>query len=86
MHELLADLGSSSSITLSTVLIYSCPPSSPIKSRLIYSSAVLVLYKVALPQFTGQKISKKVSRAFRVLTPLGSAGTLLRARSLEQLR
>ncbi|CDR41533.1 RHTO0S06e02740g1_1 [Rhodotorula toruloides] len=42
------------------VLIYSCPPSSPIKSRLIYSSAVLVLYKVALPQFTGQKISKKL--------------------------
>ncbi|BGP32990.1 Twinfilin-1 [Rhodotorula toruloides] len=42
------------------VLIYSCPHSSPVKSRLIYSSAVLVLYKVAVPQFTGQKIIKKL--------------------------
>ncbi|BGP25473.1 Twinfilin-1 [Rhodotorula toruloides] len=42
------------------VLIYSCPPSSPINSRLIYSSAVLVLYKVAVPRYTGQKIIKKL--------------------------
>ncbi|BGP00388.1 Twinfilin-1 [Rhodotorula toruloides] len=41
-------------------LIYSCPPSSPVKCRLIYSSAVLVLYKVAVPQYTGQKIIKKL--------------------------
>lgn len=43
------------------VLIYSCPASSPIKSRLVYSSALLVFYKRALPQWTGQTVIKKVS-------------------------
>ncbi|BGP17153.1 hypothetical protein JCM10213_006052 [Rhodosporidiobolus nylandii] len=42
------------------VLIYSCPPTSPIKSRLVYSSAALVLYKVAVPNFTGLRVSKKL--------------------------
>ncbi|GAA5901997.1 hypothetical protein JCM6882_000164 [Rhodosporidiobolus microsporus] len=42
------------------VLIYSCPPSSPVKSRLVYSSASLVLYKFAVPEFTGQQVLKKL--------------------------
>ncbi|GAA5835138.1 hypothetical protein JCM11251_000172 [Rhodosporidiobolus azoricus] len=42
------------------VLIYSCPPSSPVKSRLVYSSAALVLYKVAVPDFTGLQVLKKL--------------------------
>ncbi|POY69909.1 hypothetical protein BMF94_7089 [Rhodotorula taiwanensis] len=42
------------------VLIYSCPASSPIKSRLVYSSALLVFYKRALPQWTGQTVIKKL--------------------------
>ncbi|CEQ42256.1 SPOSA6832_04047, partial [Sporobolomyces salmonicolor] len=42
------------------VLIYSCPPSSPIKSRLIYSSTVLTFYKYATPEFTGVQVLKKV--------------------------
>ncbi|GAA5994993.1 hypothetical protein JCM11641_001477, partial [Rhodosporidiobolus odoratus] len=42
------------------VLVYSCPPASPIKSRLVYSSAALVLYKVAVPQFAGIKVLKKL--------------------------
>ncbi|GAA6040638.1 hypothetical protein JCM8097_008081 [Rhodosporidiobolus ruineniae] len=42
------------------VLIYSCPPTSPIKSRLLYSSAALVLYKVAAPHFAGVTVLKKL--------------------------
>ncbi|GAA6019809.1 hypothetical protein JCM10207_003704 [Rhodosporidiobolus poonsookiae] len=42
------------------VVIYSCPPGSPIKSRLIYSASILVLYKVAVPQFTGLQVLKKL--------------------------
>ncbi|GAA5904532.1 hypothetical protein JCM5296_005476 [Sporobolomyces johnsonii] len=42
------------------VLIYSCPPSSPIKSRLVYSSTVLTFYKFATPEFTGVQVLKKL--------------------------
>ncbi|GAA5903489.1 twinfilin TWF1 [Sporobolomyces salmoneus] len=42
------------------VLIYSCPPKSPIKSRLIYSSAVLVFYKYAAKEFAGVEVLKKL--------------------------
>jgi twinfilin-like protein len=62
-----------------TVLIYSCPPSSPVKSRLIYSSAVLILYKVAVPQYTGQQVIKKVSPDFALShsgRACGEAGSL----------
>ncbi|GAA5872388.1 hypothetical protein JCM8547_000915 [Rhodosporidiobolus lusitaniae] len=47
-------------LSVGIVLIYSCPPSSPIKSRLLYSSAALVLYKVAAPEFAGVKVVKKL--------------------------
>ena len=43
------------------VLVYSCPPSSPVKSRLLYSSAVLIFCKRAVPEWTGLSIIKKVS-------------------------
>lgn len=42
------------------VLVYSCPPSSPVKSRLLYSSAVLIFCKRAVPEWTGLSILKKV--------------------------
>ncbi|TNY18180.1 hypothetical protein DMC30DRAFT_355943 [Rhodotorula diobovata] len=42
------------------VLIYSCPPTSPIKHRLLYSSAVLPLYRVAAPRFAGVTVLKKL--------------------------
>ncbi|BGP41004.1 Twinfilin-1 [Rhodotorula kratochvilovae] len=42
------------------VLIYSCPPSSPIKHRLLYSSAALVLYRVAAPRLAGVTVLKKL--------------------------
>ncbi|GAA5829367.1 hypothetical protein JCM3766R1_001074 [Sporobolomyces carnicolor] len=42
------------------VLIYSCPPKSPIKSRLVYSSAVLVFYKYAAKEFAGVEVLKKL--------------------------
>ncbi|GJN91327.1 hypothetical protein Rhopal_004348-T1 [Rhodotorula paludigena] len=42
------------------VVIYSCPPSSPIKSRLLYSSALLILYKVAAPEWAGVTAIKKL--------------------------
>ncbi|BGP56066.1 hypothetical protein JCM8202_005216 [Rhodotorula sphaerocarpa] len=46
--------------TAGLVLVYSCPAASPVKSRLLYSSAVLILYKRALPQWTGQTVLKKL--------------------------
>lgn len=46
--------------------MYSCPAASPVKSRLLYSSAVLILYKRALPQWTGQTVLKKVRAPVRV--------------------
>ncbi|GAA5877216.1 hypothetical protein JCM3774_000120 [Rhodotorula dairenensis] len=42
------------------VLVYSCPPSSPVKSRLLYSSAVLIFCKRAVPEWTGLSILKKL--------------------------
>ncbi|KWU43255.1 actin depolymerizing protein [Rhodotorula sp. JG-1b] len=42
------------------VLVYSCPPSSPVKSRLLYSSAVLIFCKRAVPEWTGLSIIKKL--------------------------
>ncbi|GAA5880496.1 hypothetical protein JCM16303_005406 [Sporobolomyces ruberrimus] len=42
------------------VLIYSCPPKSPIKSRLVYSSAVLVFYKYAAKEYAGVEVLKKL--------------------------
>ncbi|GAA5935926.1 twinfilin TWF1 [Sporobolomyces koalae] len=42
------------------VLIYSCPPKSPIKSRLVYSSAVLVFYKHAAKEYAGIEVLKKL--------------------------
>ncbi|GAA6064515.1 hypothetical protein JCM10212_003119 [Sporobolomyces blumeae] len=45
------------------VLIYSCPPSSPVKPRLVYSSAVLVFYKYAAKEFAGIDILKKLETA-----------------------
>ncbi|GAA6014158.1 hypothetical protein JCM11491_004123 [Sporobolomyces phaffii] len=42
------------------VLIYSCPPKSPIKSRLVYSSAVLVFYKYAAKEYAGVDVLKKL--------------------------
>ncbi|GAA5821335.1 hypothetical protein JCM3770_006251 [Rhodotorula araucariae] len=42
------------------VLIYSCPPASPIKHRLLYSSAALALYRVAAPRFAGVTVLKKL--------------------------
>lgn len=46
------------------VLVYSCPPSSPVKSRLLYSSAVLIFCKRAVPEWTGLSIIKKVNLRF----------------------
>lgn len=51
--------------SISAVLIYSCPPKSPIKSRLVYSSAVLVFYKYAAKEFAGVEVLKKV----RIVAP-----------------
>ncbi|GAA5991057.1 hypothetical protein JCM5350_005410 [Sporobolomyces pararoseus] len=46
--------------TAGIVLIYSCPPKSPIKSRLVYSSAVLVFYKYAAKEYAGIEVLKKL--------------------------
>ncbi|GAA5988343.1 hypothetical protein JCM10908_002174 [Rhodotorula pacifica] len=42
------------------VVIYSCPAASPVKSRLLYSSAVLVFCKRAVPEWTGLSVIKKL--------------------------
>ena len=54
------------------VLVYSCPPSSPVKSRLLDSSAVLIFCKRAVPEWTGLSIIKKVSPCFAHIFTAGS--------------
>ncbi|GAA5917119.1 hypothetical protein JCM8208_005469, partial [Rhodotorula glutinis] len=41
------------------VLVYSCPATSPVRNRLLYSSAVVPLYRVAARRFAGVKVARK---------------------------
>ncbi|GAA5931397.1 hypothetical protein JCM3775_005014 [Rhodotorula graminis] len=42
------------------VLVYSCPAASPVRHRLLYSSAVVPLYRVAAERFAGVKVARKL--------------------------
>ncbi|GAA5855302.1 hypothetical protein JCM9279_001940 [Rhodotorula babjevae] len=42
------------------VLVYSCPASSPVRHRLLYSSAAVPLYRVAARRWAGVQVAKKL--------------------------